>query len=440
METRNKERHLARMIADVDKELPAVRTVLQKIKVEQQRLDNIRAVGKGKVKEMKETLAYLFNTNPEENSDFKEELDSYVARGLAEKIVKRVENLLPEWCLTCKKEYVGHQEDGAAELTCTRCNRNACPTCIADLKPIRSEIKMMNQGLYHLCSPCVNSVKKQEAFSPEGKKAERKKKKEAVVEKEVESEESSDDDSEEENTAAKDDEVISEEEEEEEGDDDDFETVKTKEEKAAEKKKKQAAKKKEKEQKAKEEEKKKKGVCKHFIRNRCREGVKGEKCSFLHPKKCNKNVKEGPAGCKDKRCNFYHAKVCYGSLAKPRQCLKLHCTFVHLPNTKRDKEEEEDKGNKEKKDGKEKVFPAPPVRPIPEKTANQWPELSLKPPGPEPAALQMTEMLTNVNQMMTTMMSMMTAMKPFMEQTQTHQQQQAWQPQPQLWGRRPAGL
>ena len=108
--TKSRQTVLARLIVEADKDQPSVRAVLHSIKGEQTREANIRAIcgKKGKAQDLRDTLDYLYCTTSEDNATIKVGLDAEVAtlvsRGLAEKIVGRVENLLPEDCATCKKE------------------------------------------------------------------------------------------------------------------------------------------------------------------------------------------------------------------------------------------------------------------------------------------------------------------------------------------------
>ena len=428
--TKSRQTVLARLITEADKDQPNVRAVLNSIKVEQTREANIRAIcgRKGKAQDLRDTLDYLYCTTSEDNATIKVGLDAeaatLVSRGLAEKIVGRVENLLPEDCGSCKKEYCYHPLD-VPELRCLKCSKGACPTCYEEDKVAINNLKMRQGGLYYICQTCTVDVKKLDAISIEGRTAQWKKKyleekeKEKsgeIVEEVVEEEE--------------------EEKEEEQGDADDsciftsgtkdnnedaFKQVisKKKEKKEAQKKKKEESE---------EEAKKKKGICRHFIRNRCREGIRGENCSFYHPRKCSKGVKEGAKGCKDKKCSLYHAKVCYGSLQKPRLCAKAHCTFVHLPNTERRKgaEKEHTKEQRSAHPLRKEDFPK-----LPEKPA--IPRIQQQPLAPSPVVApilpvtpqvpQVSDRLDEVEKMLNKMMGMMMGM-----QHPIPPMQQAWRP------------
>ena len=428
---------LARLIAESDKEQPSVRAVLHSMKVGQTREANIRAIcgKKGKAQDLRDTLDYLYCTTSEDNATIKVGLDAeaatLVSRGLAEKIVGRVENLLPEDCVSCKKEYCYLPLD-VPELRCFKCSKGACPNCYQEDKDTIRNLKMNKGGMYYLCQSCTFVVKKLDEISFEGRTAQWKKKYLEKKEKEESGEAEEDEKEEEEEDDGADKEEFASQNDsciftadavnvEEDG----FEEV------GAKKKKKEAQKKKKEE--AKEEAKKKKGICKHFIRNRCREGVKGDKCSFYHPKKCNKGVKEGPNGCKDQKCSLYHSKVCFGSLQKPRRCVKPHCTFVHLPNT--DRRHEQGKGQvKEPRSSlpprREEDFPKLPKRPEPPRVQPHQP-LAPKPPvapqvTPEVAPQvtpQVSDRLDEVEKMLHKMMGMMMGM-----QHPITPMQQGWRP------------
>ena len=136
--TKSRQTVLARLIAESDKEQPSVRAVLHSIKVEQTREENIRAIcgKKGKAQDLKDTLKYLYCTD-EEDAD----AATLVSRGLAEKIVGRVENLLPEDCSTCKKEYCYHLLD-VPEISCLKCSKGACKNCYEEDKGIIKNLKI----------------------------------------------------------------------------------------------------------------------------------------------------------------------------------------------------------------------------------------------------------------------------------------------------------
>ena len=166
--TKSREDKLAILIADADKEkLPNVRAVLHAIKVEQTKENNIKAISTKKSKDLKETLEYLGGT---EQEGLAAEAATLVCKGLAEKIMRRVENLLPEDCATCKKEYCYKRQE-APELWCHKCTKGACPDCYEQDKITINNLKMKNGGIFYLCLTCNVEIKKLNEINIEGRKA-----------------------------------------------------------------------------------------------------------------------------------------------------------------------------------------------------------------------------------------------------------------------------
>ena len=79
----------------------------------------------------------------------------------------------------------------------------------------------------------------------------------------------------------------------------------------------------------------KKATCRFYIKKQCKHGLKGNKCSYDHPKLCYKFIKNGIShgGCQDKACLFYHPKLCWESM-RNRVCNNLKCKFYHLKGIK----------------------------------------------------------------------------------------------------------
>ena len=271
---------------------------------------------------------------------------------------------------------------------------------------------MKNGGIFDLCLTCNVEIKKLNEINIEGRKATWRRQNESKKDenkKDSKTEEGSREEKKTDNKA-KNSCVFTE------GSESDTDVEEVFEEVGEKKKRKKEAQKKRKEIKEKEA-KQKKGICRHFIRNRCREGTKGGKCAFFHPQKCSKGVKEGPNACKDKKCELYHAKVCYGSLIKPRKCDKLHCTFVHLPNTERKSKERDDKTEeniRKKFTHQNKDFPKLPVRPEPPQM-----QIPVTPQG-DP---QVSHRLDEMEKMMTKMMGMMMMQTPLAPRSQ-----EGWRP------------
>ena len=87
------------------------------------------------------------------------------------------------------------------------------------------------------------------------------------------------------------------------------------------------------------------------MRGKCRHGIKGTGCKFLHPKPCPKLMKHGTranGGCaKGKNCTDFHPKM---SLTKG-ECFDPSCELKHVKGTCRKKDNYSDTRN-ESKDGR----------------------------------------------------------------------------------------
>ena len=81
-------------------------------------------------------------------------------------------------------------------------------------------------------------------------------------------------------------------------------------------------------------------ICPFYRRGICRYGVAGRLCPKDHPPACKKLTKHGnrgPNGCTlGRACDSFHPKMCPGSLSK-RVCLKADCKLRHVTGTKRQK-------------------------------------------------------------------------------------------------------
>ena len=99
--------------------------------------------------------------------------------------------------------------------------------------------------------------------------------------------------------------------------------------------------------------------CVFYLKNRCKHGLKGTKCAFLHPERCTKLLQHGtksPEGCNlGKKCSFFHPKMCPSSITK-RVCFDEKCQFVHVKGTKR-----MEQGGKTLKKSQAHVVPNKPV-------------------------------------------------------------------------------
>lgn len=73
-------------------------------------------------------------------------------------------------------------------------------------------------------------------------------------------------------------------------------------------------------------------VCKHYLKKKCKHGMKGEECEFLHPKLCRKYMKFGDkkrGGCKKGMgCTYHHPALCWKA-SNGSQCRRETCKFLH---------------------------------------------------------------------------------------------------------------
>ena len=80
-----------------------------------------------------------------------------------------------------------------------------------------------------------------------------------------------------------------------------------------------------------------KNNCRYYMKGRCKHGIKGNACKFLHPKPCTKLLRHGyrsKYGCsKGKDCEFFHPKMCPTSLTKG-ECSFESCSLRHVKGTK----------------------------------------------------------------------------------------------------------
>ena len=79
-------------------------------------------------------------------------------------------------------------------------------------------------------------------------------------------------------------------------------------------------------------------ICVFYRNNRCKYGIKGKGCPFLHPERCKKLMKHGtrqPNGCNlGKSCTSFHPKLCDSSITK-KICYDDNCTHTHIKGTQR---------------------------------------------------------------------------------------------------------
>ena len=298
--------YMAELIANVDDE--SIRKVLQQFKTTQDRKVNIQKVETMKNEDLKATLAHINNWDPEDEL-VKNDIKTLVKSGLAEKIVRRLENVLPDTCSTCTKPYYFHISD-VNLLTCVKCDRGVCPNCFATEKQQLEQTHLFRSSIFFICTSCVQTVKSEAALK-EHCFRKHKNMNTNVDPKEKEEEEVIDLEDNEDDIAADDTETNTKDDLEDSSDD----------------------------PKAKDENHTKPKICFFFTRfNNCKHGISGKGCKFEHPKTCYKFTKYGNGryGCsRGENCKFFHPKLCKGSLAKTKVCTNDNCKFVHLKGTKR---------------------------------------------------------------------------------------------------------
>ena len=248
--------YMAELISNVENE--QIRKVLQQFKSSQERKVNIQKVESMKAEDLKATLVYLNNWDPEDDL-IKNEMKALVKLGLAEKIVRRLEILLPDTCSTCRKTYSFHIED-VSFLTCIRCDRGVCPDCFSKEEEHLQQSQLFRSSVHFLCTNCVQTVKSENVL----KEHCFKKHKQTTSDTDVDSDEN---------------EVIN------------LDSADNVEENA------QTAEEVPNDESGDEKSKKckdntnqgSKKVCFHFTKyNNCKHGISGRTCKFEHPKTCQK--------------------------------------------------------------------------------------------------------------------------------------------------------
>ena len=80
-----------------------------------------------------------------------------------------------------------------------------------------------------------------------------------------------------------------------------------------------------------------KKLCKYYAQKRCRHGAKGVGCSYAHPQKCFRFMRNGSyarGGCtKGKNCDYFHPSLCRVSV-RTGVCSQEDCNFHHIKGTK----------------------------------------------------------------------------------------------------------
>ena len=218
---------------------------------------------------------------------------------LVHKIILRIQNLFPDLCTICNKKYCIKNDD-APLLGCRICGQEVHRDCFMkyvsdDLKEDLTEEKMLKiinplniPGFYYVCKPCAESsdiamYKDSEnvdktAKNPSGRKKKVTKEKQNSISDQNTADKNNPEDG---------------------------------------------------------GEEKPKAVCQFYLKRKCKHGLRGKGCDFLHPPLCKRYMNHGTShkGCTlNKKCGFVHPKMCYSSLKK-RECSRAGCSYYHVRDT-----------------------------------------------------------------------------------------------------------
>ena len=293
-----------------------IKPVLVKIKMDQDKDTNMKALGCSTTELLTKTLAYLMKC---EVTD--EKITRLVMKGKKMMIIRNLWNLMPEQCTTCLKDY--HHPLGEEPMVrCRRCSKGACSECYPE-KVLR---------WHYLCSTCDLVVGEQLALPEDALTAKEKDKSKKKM------------------TQPSQDGVLSQNQFaslSEENDDDDEEDARTEE---IEKKRKNenggtSKNKENKDDDSKDDknDKSEKPICTGFkFGGKCPHGMSGrkahgkwEQCNRSHPKVCSKLLAHGTRGkqgCSGRDCDKYHPRMCYSSMAS-KECSRERCSYWHCKGT-----------------------------------------------------------------------------------------------------------
>ena len=276
--------------------------------------------------------------------------DEYTKESVINKLIVRIQNLLPDTCRMCKAEYCTKLKE-VTILSCSLCGQAAHNECIAqkmgmdreqleDLRKEEAQIRINPleiPGCHYLCGPCEESV----IPSTEAGKLKRRKNtlttdsQSDIVFQETQegtdhvgqSQETNDESN---PTASQIDSTESSSHHE-----DGLSTVDpptnqlpTRGEPGGNSR----------TQAPEQLQNKSQGICSFFWKGTCRYGISGRGCPKQHPKACRKLIlhgTRGPRGCnKGNACENFHPKMCRQSLAAG-ECLTLDCKLRHVAGTRR---------------------------------------------------------------------------------------------------------
>ena len=95
--------YLTTLISSCTTEQENIRKVLLEVKEGKSRKENIKSISKFTVGELRDICAFLHAKNMVDSTEeFLKEVKSFLKDGLVENVVRRIENLWPEPCRTCK--------------------------------------------------------------------------------------------------------------------------------------------------------------------------------------------------------------------------------------------------------------------------------------------------------------------------------------------------
>ena len=232
-------------------------------------------------------------------------------------LICRIQNLLPERCSICNESYCVRLEDNPL-LQCVMCGQDVHRQCFLlqlgavdpnmDSDSLLSIINPHNiKNLYYLCDHCANeNLPKSEA----GKKKNKRQRDLNNLVKPIPIAGKQDD--------KMSDPILS--------DKDNSESIETIDKIS---------------DKSTDQNRQISKTCAHYLKGKCKYGIKGRNCKFDHPKACRKFMKHGTrarVGCqKGRNCLFFHPKMCFDSLRKG-ECFNKMCQLTHVKGTKRNAE------------------------------------------------------------------------------------------------------
>ena len=137
----------SKMLADIISAAPEnIKAALMRIKMENSFMTNFGALEGVTCEVMADTLAYLLDTNINDDR-----IKRLLKKGRQLMILRTLINLMPTQCTVCTKNY--HYMVGEpVAVQCTRCTRPACGECF----PQR------HLHWHHLCDRCTTKVEEQE--------------------------------------------------------------------------------------------------------------------------------------------------------------------------------------------------------------------------------------------------------------------------------------